>query len=107
MLLFRNSPFSVICNLVGLVGERPLRACMLYLSLSCVRALMRRALAASREAMRFSCGTKRVSAGVEGCWAQGGAGGPCWEGGLPGAVAAYREEEQGEGWGRRPGGHHL
>lgn len=34
LLLFLNSPFSVICNLVGLVGERPLRVCMLYLSLS-------------------------------------------------------------------------
>lgn len=56
MLLFLNSPFSVICNLVGLVGEMPLRACMLYLSFSWVRALMRRALAASSEAMRFSCG---------------------------------------------------
>lgn len=56
LLLFLNSPFSVICNLVGLVGEMPLRACMLYLSFSCVSALMRRALAASSDAMRFSCG---------------------------------------------------
>lgn len=55
MLLFRNSPFSVICNLVGFVGEIPLRIWVLYLSFSCVRALMSRALAASREAMRFSC----------------------------------------------------
>lgn len=54
LLLFRNSPLSVICNLVGLVGEIPLRVCVLYLSFSCVRALMSRALAASKEAMRFS-----------------------------------------------------
>lgn len=63
MLLFLNSPFSVICNLVGLVGEMPLRACMLYLSFSCVSALMRRALAASREAMRFSCGQRGCEPG--------------------------------------------
>lgn len=44
----------MICNLVGLVGEIPLRVCVLYLSFSCVRALMSRALAASKEAMRFS-----------------------------------------------------
>lgn len=54
LLLFRNSPLSVICNLVGLVGDIPLRVCVLYLSFSCVRALMSRALAASKEAMRFS-----------------------------------------------------
>lgn len=27
--LLRNSPFSVICSLVGFVGEMPLRVCML------------------------------------------------------------------------------
>ena len=31
-----------------------------------------------------------------------GWGGPCWERGLPGAVAAYREEEQGEAAWRTP-----
>lgn len=41
----------------------PLRVCMLYLSFSCVKALMRRALAASREAMRFSCGQRRRELG--------------------------------------------
>lgn len=60
-LLFLNSPFSVIDNLVGLVGEMPFRTCELQRSFTCVSALISRVLAASSDMILFSCrGENRI-----------------------------------------------
>lgn len=56
-LLFLNSPFSVMESLVGLVGERPFRTCMLYRSFTWVSALISLVLAESRDTIRFSYNT--------------------------------------------------
>lgn len=48
-LLFLNSPFSVMESLVGLVGEMPLRTCMLYRSFTWVSALISLVLAESSD----------------------------------------------------------
>lgn len=70
-----------------------------YLSFSCVRALMRRALAASSEAMRFSCGQIGHQLGSRnGLLGQRGS---VPERDLPGAVSTYKKRWEGEG--RGPG----
>ena len=56
-LLFLNSPFSVMESLVGLVGEMPLRTCMLYRSFTWVSALISLVLAESSDTIRFSYNT--------------------------------------------------
>lgn len=56
-LLFLNSPFSVMDSLVGLVGETPLRTCVLYRSFTWVSAPISLVLAKSRDTIRFSYNT--------------------------------------------------